>query len=238
VTNATRVSVEEGYELWAPSYDSELNPLLALEKRQVEPLLPDLGGKRVLDVACGSGRWLERLLRGGARSGVGVDVSLAMLASARAKAGLRDRLVRADGLRLPFASGIADLAVCSFALAHLRELGPLARELARVARPQADLFVTDVHPRGYARGWQTAFSADGRTVAISTFPHPVEEVRESFETHGFRLLQLTEAPLGEPERPIFLQAGKAGAFKEASEVPAVLICHFRRKPSEESGERS
>ena len=238
MTNATRVSVEEGYGLWAPSYDGELNPLLALEQRQVEPMLPDLGGKRVLDVACGTGRWLERLLRGGARAGVGVDLSSAMLDSARGKRGLRDRLVRADGLRLPFASGIADLAICSFALAHLRELEPLVRELARVAGPQADLFVTDVHPRGYARGWQTAFFVDGRTVGISTFPHPVEEVRESFETHGFELLQLTEARLGEPEWPIFLQAGKAGHFKEACEAPAVLICQFRRKSSGGSGEHS
>lgn len=226
------VSAEEGYDLWAPSYDRDPNPLLALEERQLRPLLPELGGKAVLDVACGTGRWLERLLSRGARSGLGVDLSSRMLDSARGKRGLRGRLVRADGLQLPLASGIADLAICSFALAHLRDLDPLARELARVAKPQADLFVTDAHPAGYARGWQTAFRADTRTVRITTFLHAVGEVRAAFESAGFELRHLLEAHLGEPERPIFVRAGETHRFKEASDIPAVLICCFRRSASD------
>jgi len=226
------VPVEEGYALWAPSYDRDPNPLLALEERQLVTLLPDLDGKTVLDVACGTGRWLERLLIRGARSGVGVDLSSAMLESARGKRGLRGRLVRADGLHLPFASASADFMMCAFALAHLGDLDALASELARVARPEADLFVTDVHPAGYARGWQTAFRADTTTIRITTFLHTVGEVRAAFERAGFELWQLLEAHLGEPERPIFVRAGKAHRFDEACRIPAVLICCFRRRTPE------
>ena len=226
------VSVEQGYELWAPTYDRDSNPLLALEERHLKPLLPDLRGKDVLDVPCGTGRWLERLLDAGARSGLGVDISPAMLAVARPKPALQGRLVRADCLRLPLGSEAADLLICSFALAHITELPPLVRELARVARPRADLFVTDVHPDGYWKGWQTAFRAGGRTVRIATYAHPVDEVRRAFETGGFELVRLIEARLDAPEWPIFVRAGKARRFNEARDVPAVLIGHFRRRPSD------
>jgi malonyl-CoA O-methyltransferase len=226
------MSVEEGYDRWARSYDRDPNPLLALEERQLFPLLPDLNGKAVLDVACGTGRWLERLLNRGPRSGLGVDLSSAMLDAARVKRGLRGRLVRADAVHLPFASASADFTLCSFALAHFADLDPLAREVARLARPQSDLMVTDVHPAGYARGWQTAFRADRATTRIATFLHTVGEVRAAFESAGFELRQLIEAHLGEPERPIFVRAGKGHRFEEACSMPAVLICCFRRKASE------
>lgn len=232
---AAGVPVEEGYDLWAPTYDRDPNPLLALEERQLLSLLPELGSKAVLDVACGTGRWLETLLSRGARSGLGVDVSSAMLDSARGKRGLRGRLVRADALQLPFASASADFMMCAFVLAHLGDLDALASELARVARPEADLFVTDVHPAGYARGWQTAFRADTTTIRITAFLHTVEEVRAAFERAGFELRQLLETHLGEPERPIFVRAGKAHRFDEACRIPAVLICCFRRRAAE--GER-
>jgi len=222
-----RVSVEEGYQLWAPTYDRDPNPLLALEERQLGPLLPNPRGKDVLDVACGTGRWLEKLLNGGARSGLGVDFSSAMLAVARPKPVLRGRLVRADCLRLPLDDEVADLMICSFTLAHLAELAPLARELGRVARPRADLMVTDVHPEGYWKGWQTAFLTCGRAVKIITYPHSVDEVRQGFDAY-FELVRLIEARLGAPEWPIFVRAAKARRYNEVRGVPAVLICHFRR----------
>ena len=54
------VSPHEGHVLWAPSYEETPNALLALEERTLDPLLPDLRGKSVLDLACGTGRWLGK----------------------------------------------------------------------------------------------------------------------------------------------------------------------------------
>ncbi len=226
--SARRVSVEEGYELWAPTYDSDLNPALALEERKLGPLLPSLAGRHVLDVACGTGRWLEKLLRRGARSGAGVDFAPGMLAAAAGKPLLRGRLLRADCLSLPFRSQVAELVICSFALAHLRDLAALARELARVAKRGADVFVTDLHPEAYARGWQTSFRHRGETLEISTFLRPVAHILEIFASHGFELRARLEAGVDEPEKPIFVRAGRSRAFEEARTVPAVLICHFER----------
>ena len=227
-TVARRVSALEGYDLWAPTYDSHPNPLLGLEERKLKPLLPDLRQKVALDVACGTGRWLERLLGLGASLGVGIDFSPAMLAAARAKAVLAGRLVRGDCLSLPFASRSADLLVCSLAVGHLRDLPTFARELARVARPQADLYVTDLHPASYARGWRTGFRHQGEELEIVTISLPAGQITATFASEGFEAVELLEAHLGEPERPIFVQRGKEHLFGAASSVPALLICHFRQ----------
>jgi hypothetical protein len=34
--------------------------------------------------------------------------------------------------------------------------------------------------------------------------------------------------LGDPEKPIFARTGKTHLFSEVCQVPAVLLCHFRR----------
>jgi ubiquinone/menaquinone biosynthesis C-methylase UbiE len=222
------VAVEVGYELWASTYDRDPNPLLALEERILGTLLPSFMGKDALDVACGTGRWLERLLRSGVRRAVAFDLSPAMLAVANAKPGLRQHLVRADCTAIPFRSSAVDLMICSFALSHVPDPQWLARELASVARPGADCYISDVHPAAYAVGWRTGFRHAGRSVEVTSFTRSVDEVREAFASQGFELKRVLESSLGEPERPIFAQAGREHLFDEAARVPAVLVCHFER----------
>jgi ubiquinone/menaquinone biosynthesis C-methylase UbiE len=167
-------------------------------------LLTDLHSKRILDLACGTGRWLETLMRQGAESGVGVDCSIAMLRVGVRKSCLAGRLARATCENLPFRAAVFDLAICSFALGHLRDLGPTVRELARVTKPQADVFVSDLHPEAYARGWRVGFRDGRNALEIETMPREGEE------------------------KPIFARAGKAHFFAEACQSAAVLVCHFKR----------
>ena len=48
----------EAYERWAPTYPPEPhNPLMRAEQREVLTQLPVLAGRRVLDLACGTGRY-------------------------------------------------------------------------------------------------------------------------------------------------------------------------------------
>ena len=61
-----RVSALEGHRIWAASYDSGDNPLLALERRSMESLLDFIMPSNVIDVGCGSGRWLGYFQKGGA----------------------------------------------------------------------------------------------------------------------------------------------------------------------------
>ena len=138
------------------------------------------------------------------------------------------RLARADCESLPFHTGVFDLAICSFALGHIRDMGLMARELARVTSPTADLFVSDLHPEAYDRGWRVGFREQSRTVQIETQPRAPEEIVRLFNSHGFECLRQDTLWLGEPEKPLFVRAGKSAAFAGACESPAVIFFHFRR----------
>jgi ubiquinone/menaquinone biosynthesis C-methylase UbiE len=226
------VSVEEGYERWAPTYDQTPNPLLNLEERNLATLLPDLRDKRILDLACGTGRWLEKLSVQATGLGVGVDFSASMLRIADKKTAIRGRLARGDCQSLPFHASTFDLVVCSFALGHIPDLGPLVRELERVTMPGADVLVSDLHSEAYARGWRTGFRDSRSAIEIDMWPRTDEEIVRCFHSAGFECLTRITLRFGEPEKPIFDRAGKSDLFTAARQVPAVLICHFRLDPAE------
>jgi ubiquinone/menaquinone biosynthesis C-methylase UbiE len=221
-----QVSVEEGYQRWAETYDHTPNPLLALEERCLLPLLPNIAGKRVLDLACGTGRWLEKLSAKRPELAIGVDQSQAMLAVAREKPAIGVRLARANCLKLPFHNAVFDLAICSFALQHIGDLDELATEWWRVMRAPANLYITDLHPMAYAAGWRTGFRDRQGAMQIETASHSEAEIVTLFNNVGFELVQAIECFVGEPERPVFASAGKLRIFDTARAVPAIMILHF------------
>jgi len=225
------VPVREGYERWASIYDCTPNPLLACEERHLLPRLVDVRKKRVLDLACGTGRWLEKIMARGAHSGVGIDRSAAMLRVARKKDAITGRLARAACESLPFRAAVFDLAICSFALGHIEDLGSLVRELRRVMKPGADVFLSDLHPEAYACGWRVGFRDEGTALEIEVLPRAAEEIVHGFHANGFECQARLPLYLGDPEEPIFARAGKAHFFKDACQIPAILLCHFRRLDS-------
>ena len=227
MNSATQVGIEEGYERWAPAYDHTINPVLALEERHIIPLLGTLEERTVLDLACGTGRWLQKLVDRGAGVGVGIDSSAAMLRVANAKRTLRGRLTKADCLQLPFHGAVFDFAICSFALSHILQLKAAAAELARVLKPNADVFVTDLHAQAYAHGWRTSFRDKREVLEIEALPRTVVEIAETFQAAGFECVEYAPLYFGEAERSFFERTGKAASFSDACRIPAILFCHFR-----------
>jgi len=215
------------HALWAATYDDIPNPLLALEGRTVAAMLPSLEGKFVLDVACGTGRWLGRLFARGARSGVGVDFSPEMLGKAQKQASLQGRLICADCVALPLQEGIADLAICSFAVDYVENLDRLARELSRIVRDGGDLFLADFHPSAYGRGWRRSFRYGEHLVEIASCRHSLSRVSGAFVAQGFRLETCVSPCLGEAEKLLFDRCEKRRLFDAACQGPAIFVFHFR-----------
>jgi len=225
---ACLVSTAEGYERWASSYDQVPNPLLAREERYLLPLLKDVRVRSAVDLGCGTGRWLEKLAAMGCDLTVGVDCSGAMLRVAAGKKNVRGRLARAACENLPLFDAGFDLGICSFALGHICNLTPMVREMARVTRIGADVFVSDLHPEAYDRGWRVGFRDEQTVVEIQVRSRTAAEIVEEFCSNGFQCLTLKTLWLGEPERLLFARAGKTDLFAGACQVPAVLVCRFRR----------
>jgi ubiquinone/menaquinone biosynthesis C-methylase UbiE len=238
ITAPCLVSVEEGYARWAPTYDQGLNPLLAREERYLEPILANLRAERILDLACGTGRWLKKISLHRKHLGVGIDSSAAMLGIAAANADAGNSIARAVCEYLPFPREVFDLAICSFALGHIADLGPMAAELSRVLQPEADAFVSDLHPEAYAHGWRVGFRDDDGAAEIKLYPRSAEEVVERFYWNGLECVSQASLRLEEEEKPIFTRAGKINSFASASCVPAILVWHFRQLSSRKNSRSS
>ncbi|MDR7271553.1 malonyl-CoA O-methyltransferase [Pelomonas saccharophila] len=142
------------YDLWAESYPPlPHNPLMRAEQAAVLGLLPEVAGRRALDLACGSGRYGLLLQQRGAALVVGSDLSAGMLA----RAPLTHR-VRADMEQLPFASASFDLIVSGLAVGHAPSLDAWMAEAARVLAPGGALVYSDFHPDAARAGMTRSFN--------------------------------------------------------------------------------
>ncbi len=95
-----------------------------------------LGGRRVLEVGCGTGWFGARVKRELDAEVVAVDQSPRMVELARAE-GLEAEI--ADVQELPFRSGEFDCAAANWMLYHLADLDRGLAELARILRPAGRL---------------------------------------------------------------------------------------------------
>lgn len=215
------LAVTDAYELWAGSYPPEAhNALMRTEERAMLAWLPrSLSGTRLVDVGCGSGRYLLHGLRRGATC-VGVDLSAAML---RRAASLSLPVVRGDLLRLPIESGWADRAVCALTLGHTTSLAAALSELARVLRVRGAALCSEPHPAGYALGWQRTFNVGGQRYAVRHIAHYFADWHRACRSAGFIIEDIAEPRLDPSDIP-------AGAKfdPQALEVPAALVLKLRK----------
>lgn len=219
------VSVPEGYRLWSQTYDSDPNPLLALEFRTLAGKLVSLEGVVFLDIGCGTGRWMAHAAARGARP-FGVDLSYQMLAVAQRKPQLSGRLIQADGCDLPLQDQCADLVMSSFCVGYTGCLGPKLRELSRVARRGARVVVSDLHPRARQMGWHPSFHHGSKVYEIEHCSYTTEQLLEAGRCADLVLRDILEPHFGEPEHRIMRGAGKARSIDEVSSVPAVLAVEW------------
>jgi ubiquinone/menaquinone biosynthesis C-methylase UbiE len=217
------VSQREAYREWAATFDQG-TPILALESRILQPLMPDVAGKRFVDLGCGTGRWLQWAVDHGAHA-FGADLSHEMLQVAAAKPKLARRIVQAEAMRTPFRDASADIVLSALVIGHMRPIADAMAELARVAAPGAIVIVSDFHPDALKRGWKRTFKSGADTVELESDSYPISEL-----AHPDLILEKwIEPPFGEAERHYFEAAGKLAWFDEMREQPAIVAARYRRR---------
>lgn len=126
----------------------------------IRALLPDLAGKRIVDLGCGFG-WFARWAReNGAVSVLGIDLSENMIARARADTddpAIEYRLADLESLALPEAS--FDFAYSALAFHYIVDFGRLVKAVHRALHPGAHFVFTIEHPI-YMAPRQPGWSAD------------------------------------------------------------------------------
>ena len=196
------VSPSDVFNTWAQAYDEQPNPLIALERRFLSRMLPDVSGLDVLDVGCGTGRWLQFLVPHHTASLVGVDASPEMLQRASAKLRYLQRPPRQGSCvaGCPSSNPLADLILASFVLSYLDECGCLRpRTLSGSQRPGATIFLSDMHPdTATSCNWKRSFKANGTEDYLRTKSHSPQQVTDAFRSCGFDLLTRIEPAFDSP----------------------------------------
>jgi len=136
----------ERYRWWAGRYDRKFASYSERTLDEAARILGDPTPERVLDLACGTGLLIERLLRRDpAVELTGVDISEEMLAQAsqRLLGCGRVRLLCGSAERIPVASGSFDAVVVSNAFHLVRDASAALAECRRALRPGGVLVIVD-----------------------------------------------------------------------------------------------
>lgn len=169
-----RPGVRGGYDLWADGYDDSPNPVVAMDRRVALIALDPHPGETVLDLGCGTGAHLERVLAAGADA-LGIDFSAGMMAVARRRCP-GARLVLADLRRdLPLAPARFDKVLCSLVSEHLDDLPRVFREIRRVLRPGGRLVFSAFHPHLAESGVEANFAIGDVEYRLGAERHSVRD---------------------------------------------------------------
>jgi ubiquinone biosynthesis O-methyltransferase len=117
-----------------------------LESQLVRELVGDVGGRRVLDVGCGDGKFALELTKRGAVV-TGIDASAAMIDAAKRRAAQHNvditfRVGTAE--QLPFSAERFDVVTAITILCFVDDAAPVFREIARVLRPGGRLVIGEL----------------------------------------------------------------------------------------------
>lgn len=219
------LSPQEAFDQCASFYDQEINPVVALNDRILQELLPDASGKTVVDLGCGTGRTLSLWSKFQPARLIGIDISIDMLRVAQNR---HPNLIQANGCSLPLASSTADFATSCLVLGYLPDVAAFAQELARVIKPDGLAFVSELHPATVKQfGWKRTFGYHNGTVTLESTHIPLATILQIFSDAGLTADIVLETPFGAPERKIFETAGRLDKFELFGGVPAVYILQFR-----------
>src|ERR1700743_704156 len=120
-----------------------------------------------------------------------------MLHRAAANLGPVSTLRLGSCVALPVQNATADLVLASFVLSYIENIEVFARELHRVARPGATVYLSDVHPETTVScNWTRSFKVNGTEEHLHTVGHSLQQVIDIFQICGFELLIRIEPCFG------------------------------------------
>lgn len=214
---ATRVlrtlSSLDAYAQWAANYPPHAhNVLMQTEEQAMLAFMPDLAGKVVLDLACGTGRYGLIALKRGATAVVELDNSPAMLG-----ANTLPWRALATTETVPLSAHSVDVVLCGLALGHLPDLKSSLGEISRVLKPDGYALMSDFHPFLFLNGQRRTFTAgSGKTYAVEHYPHLYAEYHHAAAQAGLQIDCIAEPKM----------TGEGGSV--APNVPVVIVYRLHK----------
>jgi ubiquinone/menaquinone biosynthesis C-methylase UbiE len=232
---------------WVMHADSSDYQNLFLVPRMLQ-MLGDVGGRRVLDLGCGEGRYSRELARRGARV-TGVDASARLIEVARERA-------RAEGAAVTYyhananalgvlAEASHNVVLAAMSLMNVEDYPGAVQEVRRVLAPGGELVVSITHPCFSAptSEWVRDAAAPRRVFAVdryfdrmawtekisAAFRAPVVRRHRTLEDYfgvllgaGFELKEFLEPMATEEE------VGQSARFEHMTRIPYFLFMRWQR----------
>jgi ubiquinone/menaquinone biosynthesis C-methylase UbiE len=211
------------YRRWAPLYPPVAhNPLMRAEQQAMLLHWPEVAGLRVLDLACGTGRYSRLLAEDGAANVIALDFCVPMLM--QVPDGCR---VCASMMQLPFAAGTFDVVISGLALGHAADLYAWTAEISRVLRPGGTLLYSDFHPDAARAGLTRSFKdIDDETCTVPHAQYPVTAQIEAAKAAGLRVEAVHEVRVGIELREPFEKC--EDFYRHWHGLPIVLVLRARK----------
>ena len=171
-----------------------------MEEEAVLDMVAPAPGERILDAACGTGRYCRLFQRGGAQV-VGIDFSEGMLRVARQKLPtVVFNCVDLTGI-LPFPEASFDKVNCAQALKHLPDLTNPLTEFARVVKPSGTITFSVTHPEMDWEGYEMSCRPSFNLAAESDIHHHrFWQYFQAIEQADLRLSAFRQVPVADKIR--------------------------------------
>ncbi len=208
------MSIQNAYDEWSRSYDTDRNLTRDLDQQLVLKTLATRHFHSILEIGCGTGKNTTFLARIGGRLHA-LDFSEGMIEKAKEKVNAANvRFSMADlKQKWPCEDRAYDLIVCNLVLEHIEDLSFIFSEARRVLMQGGELFINELHPFRQYEGKKASFDKEKNVIEIPVFVHHISDFVKAASKNGFALLKLgefwhAEDSQGKPPRIVSFLFGK------------------------------
>lgn len=199
---------KNAYNLWAASYAEEVNPIKELSDSSILSALPDLSGKNIFDLGCGTGYFCSVAENRGAAQVIGVDISSEMIIAARKQSLTKTDLRLLTSKSYPVDSDWADVIICALVLGHVDDLKNVVSECRRTLKKNGIILITDFHWLAAQHGAKRTFCYKNKTYQIKHYIHTHTDYQNLLLENEFEILAQKDLKWNASPAVYFLEAVK------------------------------
>lgn len=227
----TEKNSADAYDLWSEDYDLQPGNLMLDLDELLFPKLVDnaaVQNKAVADIGCGTGRHWAKILQMRPLSLTGFDVSQGMLNKLKEKFPDAHTHKITDDLLSNPGDATFDTILSTLTVAHIENIEHALRAWCRTLKANADIVITDFHPKLLAFGGKRTFRHNNSQLSVKNFVHSVSSIKDVLQENGFRLVTEEEIRIDESVKHYYTEQNALKVYEQFKGFPVIYGIHLRR----------
>jgi ubiquinone/menaquinone biosynthesis C-methylase UbiE len=229
--SVTEKNSADAYDLWSEDYDSQPgNLMLDLDEILFPKLLHKtiIQNKTVADIGCGTGRHWTKILQMQPLNLTGFDVSEGMLNKLQEKFPGAHTHKIVDDLLSNVDDASFDTIISTLTVAHIENLEQALRAWCAILKPDADIIITDFHPKLLAFGGKRTFRHHNVQLSVKNFVHSISSIKDVLKENGFRVAAEEEISIDETVKHYYTQQNALKVYEQFKGFPVIYGIHLKR----------